>query len=295
MTTKLFMDLAQTASAYREKLPHLPIGVSASPVELLARINTDLPDEGETAELALQTLIKSAENGLIHSGSPRYFGFVIGGATPVSVAADWLTSAWDQNAQVYNTSPAAALIEEVVARWLLELLGLPAESGVGLVTGAQMANFTALTVARNTVLSQQGWDINVDGLQGAPHINLICGECCHATIHSAIHLMGLGNRNIHTVRADDQGRMDPQAFKETLSACDGPTIVCLQAGNVNTGAFDPFTKLDPPGQSPRRLGARRWRLRSVGQRLPAPQQPAGGRQPGRFLGHRCSQMAECPL
>jgi glutamate/tyrosine decarboxylase-like PLP-dependent enzyme len=240
MTTEFFLNVAQQAADYREKLPTLPIGVVASPAELLARVNTTLPTEGEPAEVALQTLIRAAEKGLIHSTGARYFGFVIGGATPVSVAADWLTATWDQNAQVYPTSPAAAIIEEVVAGWLLDLLDLPKGASVGLVTGAQMANFTALSVARNAVLRQSGWDVEAGGLQGAPHIHVICGECCHATVRAAVHLMGLGNANIRTVRADEEGRMDLAAFQSALAQCSGPTIVCVQAGNVNTGAFDPI-------------------------------------------------------
>ena len=240
MTAELFMNLAKEAICYREKLPHLPVGVLASRDELISMVNMTLPDEGEPPDIAIQTLIKSAEKGLINSTGSRYFGFVIGGSTPVSVAADWLTSIWDQNAQVYSTSPAASIIEDVVAKWLLDLLALPKEASVGLVTGAQMANFTALTIARNAVLQQFGWDIEVDGLQDSPHINVICGECCHATVRSAIHLMGLGNKNIRTVKADDEGRIDLEAFKCALDKCAGPTIVCVQAGNVNTGAFDPI-------------------------------------------------------
>jgi glutamate/tyrosine decarboxylase-like PLP-dependent enzyme len=240
MTEKLFLKLAKEASDYRARLPHMPVGVLATRDELLAMVNANLPDEGEPADVAIQTLIDSTAKGLINSAGPRYFGFVIGGSTPVSVAADWLTSAWDQNAQVYTTSPSAAIIESVVVKWLLDLLDLPWQASVGLVTGAQMANFTALTVARNAVLQQYGWNPEVDGLQAAPHINVICGECCHATIRSAIHLMGLGDKNIRMLRADTEGRMDLEAFKLTLAQCIGPTIICVQAGNVNTGAFDPL-------------------------------------------------------
>jgi len=243
MTSELFMNLAKESICYHEKLSHLPVGVKASCEELNSMVDMTLPEEGEPPDIAIQTLIKSAESGLIKSTGSRYFGFVIGGSTPVSVAADWLTSIWDQNAQVYSTSPAASIIEDVVAKWLLDLLDLPEESGVGFVTGAHMANFTSLVVARNAVLRHYGWDAEVDGLQGSPHVNLVCGECCHATVLSAIHLMGLGNKNIRTVRADDEGRIDLEAFKYTLDTCSGPTIVCVQAGNVNTGAFDPIADI----------------------------------------------------
>lgn len=149
----------------------------------------------------------------------------------------------DQNAQVYGTSPAAAVIEDVVAKWVLELLGLPASASVGFVTGAQMANFTALTVARNKVLTDQGWDFDSQGLQGAPHLRVLCSAACHGTVRSAIRLMGLGSQNIQTVAADEEGRMDAKAFEHTLKAYGGPTIVCAQAGNVNTGAFDPIADI----------------------------------------------------
>jgi len=243
LSKELFMNVAQIAMQYHNALPGLRPGVSASRGELISIVNSVLPDDGETPDVAIHTLITSIEKGLINSNHPRYFGFVIGGSTLTSTAADWLTSTWDQNAQVYNTSPAASIIEDVVAQWLLDLLDLPRDAGVGFVTGAQMANFTALSVAKNAVLKKQGWDVELNGLQGAPHINVICGECCHGTIHSAIRLMGLGKNNIHTVQADEQGRIDLDALKQTLAVCAAPTIICAQAGNVNTGAFDSFADI----------------------------------------------------
>jgi glutamate/tyrosine decarboxylase-like PLP-dependent enzyme len=243
MAKDLFMNAAQAAIRYRESLLQLPVGVATSRDDLMSLVNTRLPDDGESPETAIRHLIESAGKGLIHSASSRYFGFVVGGAMPVSVAADWLTSAWNQNAQVYATSPAASIIEDVVARWLLDLLGLPKDAGVGFVTGTQMAHFTALCVARNAVLQRYGWDTDIDGLQGSPHLNIVCGECCHATIHSAVRLMGLGTRNIRIVSSDGEGRMKPESFRTTMKSCSGPTIVCLQAGNVNTGAFDPVSDI----------------------------------------------------
>ena len=145
------MNVAQIAIHYHDALRSMRIGVSELGDELSSIVNSVLPDEGEAPDIAIQTLVTSVEKGLIHSAHPRYFGFVIGGSTPTSTAADWLTSVWDQNAQVYNTSPAASLIEDVVAQWLLDLLDLPKDAGVGFVTGAQMANFTALTIAKNEI------------------------------------------------------------------------------------------------------------------------------------------------
>ncbi len=243
MDKELFMNVAKTAIQYHDALPDMRVGIPASHDELSSTVNSVLPDEGETPDIAIQTLITSSEKGLINSTHPRYFGFVIGGSTPVSIAADWLTSIWDQNAQVYNTSPAASIIEDVVAQWLLDLLDLPKDAGVGFVTGAQMANFTALTIARNAVLQKHGWDVELNGLQDAPYITVVCGECCHGTIHSAIRLMGLGQKNIRPVCADKQGRIDIDALRKTLDVCSGPTIICAQAGNVNTGAFDPFADI----------------------------------------------------
>jgi glutamate/tyrosine decarboxylase-like PLP-dependent enzyme len=243
MNRNIFFDLVQDAVNYLDTLPHRPVGVLATRDELLSHVDQVLPEVGEAPGLALDKLAKSVENGLVHSTSPHYFGFVIGGATPVSIAADWLTSMWDQNGQVYNTSPAASIIEDVVTQWLLDMLGLPKDSGMGFVTGAQMANFTALSVAGNTVLQKHGWNIDENGLQGAPQINVVCGEYCHGTIHSAIRLMGLGQKNIRVVQADSEGRIELEAYKTILKSCQGPTIICAQAGNVNTGAFDPFVEI----------------------------------------------------
>jgi glutamate/tyrosine decarboxylase-like PLP-dependent enzyme len=243
MMEELFRTAFQSAVRYRESLPDRPVGVSASPEELNPLLNSDLPEDGESPQAAIQMLMTGVEKGLIHSAGPRYFGFVVGGSSPVSVAADWLTSAWDQNAQVYASSPAASIVEEVVGRWVLELLGLPATAGVGFTTGTQMANFTALSVARNSVLRDHGWNMEADGLQGAPPIQVLCGECCHATIHSAVSMMGLGARNMRVIPADEEGRIRLEVFRGELDGCTGPVIVCVQAGNVNTGAFDPIEEI----------------------------------------------------
>ncbi len=240
---ELFRSAFQSAVRYRKSLPDRQVGVSAPHDELETVLDSVLPENGESPETAIQALMTGVEKGLIHSAGPRYFGFVVGGSSPASVAADWLTSVWDQNAQVYMSSPAASIVEEVVARWVLELLGLPATAGVGFTTGTQMANFTALSVARNFVLRDHGWNMEADGLQGSPHIQILCGECCHATIQSAVSMMGLGARNIRLIQADEDGRMRLDAFQQALDAYKGPTIVCVQAGNVNTGAFDPIAEI----------------------------------------------------
>jgi len=245
----LFQSIVQSAVRYRKSLPDRPVGVRASYDELKSLLDAVLPEDGESPETAVRKLMAGVEQGLIHSTGPRYFGFVVGGSSPASVAADWLTSAWDQNAQVYASSPAASIVEEVVARWILELLGLPATAGVGFTTGTQMAHLTALSVARNSVLRDRGWDVDSDGLQGAPHIRILCGDCCHATIHTAVSMMGLGAGNIREIPSDGEGRMRLDAFRRELEANTDPTIVCVQAGNVNTGAFDPIGEIITPSKN----------------------------------------------
>jgi glutamate/tyrosine decarboxylase-like PLP-dependent enzyme len=180
-------------------------------------------------------LAAAAEPGLVAEPSGRYFGFVIGGAVPASLAADWLTTAWDQNAGLYVGGPAASVVEEVAGAWLIELLGLPEHASFGFVTGGQSASFTALAAARHHVLKNAGWDVERDGLTGAPRIRVIVGEKRHGTIDRALRMLGLGGPT-DVLPADSNGRM----LTDGLHLGDEPTIVCAQAGEVNTGAFDPF-------------------------------------------------------
>nr|MBA3887935.1 aspartate aminotransferase family protein [Acidobacteriota bacterium] len=171
---------------------------------------------------------------------PRFFGFVVGGSLPAATAADWLVSAWDQNAGLYVLSPLVSVVEEAAAGWLKELAGLPAGWSTGFVTGCQAANFTALATARHHVLAQAGWDVEARGLFGAPEPHVVCSDESHYTIFNALKLLGLGAERVTRVAADGQGRMRADALASVLDAIDGPTIVCAQAGNVNTGAFDPI-------------------------------------------------------
>jgi glutamate/tyrosine decarboxylase-like PLP-dependent enzyme len=191
----------------------------------------------------LDSLAAYIDQGSVATPGPRYFGFVTGGSFPVAVAADWLVSVWDQNAAFHVLSPAMARIEDVTAAWLLELLGLPAGASVGFVTGATMANVTGLAAARHEVLRRAGWDVEADGLQGAPTLTVIVGAGAHASIDTAARFLGFGTANLVRVAADGQGRMIPAALQAGLDRTSGPTIVCLQAGHVNTGAFDPFPEL----------------------------------------------------
>jgi glutamate/tyrosine decarboxylase-like PLP-dependent enzyme len=180
---------------------------------------------------------------LVATPGPRYFGFVNGGVLPAALAADWLTSTWDQNAALHVMSPAAATVEGVVAEWVLELLDLPRTASVGLATGTQMATFTALAAARHAVLARAGWDVEARGLRGAPPLHVVVSEESHATVFTALRLLGLGTAEARRVSTDGNGRMRMDALQPRLAGCDGPTIVCAQAGNVNTGATDPLREI----------------------------------------------------
>jgi glutamate/tyrosine decarboxylase-like PLP-dependent enzyme len=223
------------ADAYLTSLAERPVAVPADPDALRAALAVPLTDDGVAPEQVIDELVAAADPGLVASPGPRYFGFVTGGAVPAALAAEWLAAAWDQNAFTFVSSPAASVVEEVVERWVLDVLGLPADASVGLVTGAQMANATCLAAARDTLLARAGWDVARDGLIGAPPVTVIAGEEAHATIFSALRLIGLGAGTPRLVAVDGQGAIDPAAL-----ALDGPAIVCAQAGNVNTGAFDPL-------------------------------------------------------
>ncbi|UHQ19300.1 aminotransferase class V-fold PLP-dependent enzyme [Lysobacter sp. KIS68-7] len=228
---------------YLDHLPDRYVGSLASRDELIAALRAPLPPHGEPGEHVIDLLAAQVPRGTTACNSPRYFGFVIGGATPVSLAADWLVSTWDQNAGIYVISPFVAVIEEVAGDWLLDLFDLPRESGVGFVTGCQMANLTCLAAARHGVLRRVGWDVEADGLQGAPRINVVASAESHITIDVALRYLGLGTKCIQRVEADAQGRMRADKLREKLATLEGPTIVCAQAGNVNTGAFDPLREI----------------------------------------------------
>jgi len=232
---------ARHARAYLDGLAERPVNARASVGEIAARLGGPLPERGTDPAQVVDELAAAVEDGLVATPGPRYLGFVTGGALPAALAADWLTSAWDQNAALAVMSPAAAAVETVAARWLLEALGLPAGAGVGVVTGGQMANFTCLAAARNAVLARAGWDVEADGLQGAPAIRVVAGEQVHVAAVAAVRYLGLGAGRIVRVPADDQGRMRAGELGAALD--DGPAIVLAQAGEVNTGAFDPLAEI----------------------------------------------------
>jgi glutamate/tyrosine decarboxylase-like PLP-dependent enzyme len=233
------------AADFLDAVDSRPVFPRASFQDLVAGLGDRLQDESLDPVSVIEQLASAADPGLVASQGPRYFGFVTGGSVPVAVAADWLTSAWDQNTALYVMSPAAAAVEHVVAGWLLDLLKLPRECTVGFVTGATMANVTALAAARHEVLRRAGWDVEAQGLQGAPRVTVIAGAGAHVSIQAATRLLGLGGSTVVTVEADGQGRLRPDALRAALAGVHGPAIVCAQAGNVNTGAFDPFAEISP--------------------------------------------------
>ena len=234
---------ADYAAQFLGTLDERPIRSEASIEELRAALGGPLPERGLADMQVIAELVAAAEPGVVAMPSGRYFGFVIGGALPAALAADWLTSTWDQNAGLVVGGPSAAVVEEVVLEWLRELLGLPAGVSAGFVTGCQMAHVTALAAARQHVLAQEGWDVLQDGLQGAPRIRVLVGEERHVTIDRALRFLGLGAAQIESLDVDEQGRLRTDALRRALAAPSGPTIVCAQAGNVNTGAFDPFDEI----------------------------------------------------
>jgi glutamate/tyrosine decarboxylase-like PLP-dependent enzyme len=231
---------AEHAEAFLTSLDDRPVAARTDAAAVREALGGPLPESGEDPTKVIDALAAGAEPGLVATAGPRHFGFVIGGALPAALAADWLVSAWDQCAAFHSLSPAAAAIEEIASAWLLDLLGLPATASVGFVTGGQGANTTCLAAARHTVLSHAGWDVERDGLIGAPAVRILCGEQAHATVYTSLRLLGLGENTAIRLPADDQGRMDPAALAKVLAANDAPTIVCAQAGNVATGAFDAF-------------------------------------------------------
>jgi glutamate/tyrosine decarboxylase-like PLP-dependent enzyme len=235
------LRLAYEASlTFRRGLADRPVGAQATLAELRAALGRPLADGGEAPQQVIADLAREADAGLIAEPGPRYFGFVIGGSSETALAADWLSSAWDQNAGLYATSPALAVVEETCARWLLELLGLPEGSGVGFVTGCQMAHVTCLAAARHGLLRRAGWDVEQEGLQGSPRLHVVVGDEVHVTVPRALRFLGLGAGRMLRVPADGQGRMIAGELKKTLSGLAGPVLVCAQLGNVNTGAMDPM-------------------------------------------------------
>src|SRR4051794_26426254 len=234
---------AEIAIDYLERMPELPVREEASLDELRAALRVPLNDAPMDPSVVIEELVEAAEPGVVQIQSPRYFGFVIGGGLDAAIGADWLASAWDQNAGGYPCGPSAAVVEEAVEEWVVDLLGLPRGAGVGLTTGCQMAHFSCLAAARNRKLAETGWNVECDGLFGAPPLRVVAGAHAHTTVFAALRMLGLGSNRTEIVEADDQGRMLPGALARTLRAGQGPAIVIAQAGEINTGAMDPFAEI----------------------------------------------------
>ena len=242
----LLRRTAELAIDFLDGLPERPVGLPVDHDALAAALGRPLADAGEDPVTVIEQLARDADPGIVASVGPRYFGFVHGGAIPAGVAADWLATTWDNTAGMYIGSPAAAIIEQTAAGWLRELFGLDRagrEIGMGFTTGCNMANFTGLAAARHALLARANWDVETQGLFGAPLLNVVVGAEAHGSIFAALQMLGLGRERLTRVDADGQGRMRPDALEAALARLDGPTVVCVQAGNVNTGAFDPFVPI----------------------------------------------------
>ncbi|MET3901274.1 glutamate/tyrosine decarboxylase-like PLP-dependent enzyme [Devosia sp. UYZn731] len=234
---------AEYAARYRSQIGSHSARPLADYHEMREQLAMPLPTVGTDPTEVLEQLVTAAEPGLMPTTGPRFFAWVMGASDPIGVAADFLVSAWGQNAGYQSTSPAAAAFEEVAERWLLEILNLPRESGIGFTTGATVANGICLAAARTKTLLASGWDPDADGLFGAPPIHVLIGKDAHSSVFSSLQLIGLGRKRVISIDTDELGRMDPRALQTAIAPLTGPKIVIAQAGQINTGAFDPFGDL----------------------------------------------------
>lgn len=248
MSTNEFAAMAQAAEraiAYRRGIATAETTPTASYADMVAAFAGPTPEHPGDPEQIIAELVERATPGIRASTAPRFFGWVIGNSHPTGVAADWLAAAWGQNAGNLVAAPASSAVEAVAAGWLLDLLGLPAEASVGFVTGATVANFVCLAAARSEMLRRAGWDVEADGMFGAPPIEILIGGDAHATVFSGLKYLGFGARRVTAIETDAIGRMIPAAFERAVRAGTGPKIAVLQAGQINTGASDPFDEIIP--------------------------------------------------
>ena len=239
VTWSVLSDVTERARQYLSTIGDRRVAPTRDAVAGLAELDVPLQDHSIAPEDVVDELDRIAGPATLTISGPRFFGFVNGGSLPATVAVNWLATAWDQHGTFAATAPATTAIEQIAMRWIIDLLGLPKESAGAFVTGTTVAHITALSAARDWLLSKSGWNIDTQGMFGAPTINVIAGDEGHTTLFKALGVVGLGRSRVITVPVDDQGRMRANAFPEI----SGPTIVCLQAGNVNTGAFDPFDEI----------------------------------------------------
>jgi glutamate/tyrosine decarboxylase-like PLP-dependent enzyme len=241
------LSLAQQhAFSFLNNLDRASVGATVDVETLRTQLDKPLADSGMPPEDVITELVRDVSGGLLGSAGGRFFGWVIGGAVPAALAADWLTATWDQNAALYATSPAAAVVEEVSGRWLKDILRLPAHVSFAFVSGCQMAHATCLAAARHAVLAERGWDVEERGLYGAGPIRILTSGQRHGSFERAVRLLGLGRQQVVRLTSDDQDRLEPEALQQALEAnLSAPTIVLLQAGDINIGAFDDFETLIP--------------------------------------------------
>lgn len=239
----LWQWVASYTQQYRTSLGDRPVAPQVDSQTIAQRLSVTLPQEGVSALECIQELVALAEPGITAMSGPRFAGWVVGGTLPAALAADWLTSTWDQNAGVGEGAPAATAFENAALAWVVALLGLPASVKGSLVTGAMSANFSCLAAARGHLLEAAGWDVQQRGLFGAPALRVIVGHQRHETIDKAVRLLGLGKQAMTCLEADGQGRMRASMLERELQRCEDPVVVCAQAGNVNSGAFDPLAEI----------------------------------------------------
>ncbi len=232
------------ALEYLDNLDRKPVNATVNAATLRQRMDRPLLEEGAAPDQVLSDLVHDVEGGILGCAGPRFFGWVIGGSLPAALAADWMTSTWDQNAGMYATSPAASVAEEISGKWLKEILGLPAHASFAFTTGCQMAHATCLAAARHALLEKRGWDVEQKGLFGAPPIRILTSSEAHGSFKRAVRLLGFGMGQIEYLAADDQGRLAPDTLASALDETTA-TIVLLQAGDLNIGAFDDFEALIP--------------------------------------------------
>lgn len=233
------------AQQYLDGLDTQPVAQTATRETLLARFDVPLGRDGIPSAQVIDELARAAEGGLVRNASPRFYAWVMGGTLPAALAAEWLTAGWDQNAAIYATAPAASVVEEVAGKWLLDLLRLPATSSFAFTTGCQMAHFVGILAARDHLLQQRGWDVGAQGLAGSPPIRVLVSTVRHVSLDRALRYAGIGRQQLVVLPVDDDGAITPAVLDEALKVGSGPTIVALNAADLNTAAFDPFRELIP--------------------------------------------------
>jgi glutamate/tyrosine decarboxylase-like PLP-dependent enzyme len=240
---ELLRRTAEIAGDFLESLDDRPVFPRDSTQEIAAALGGPLPESPSDPLEVIELMAREVDRGVVATAGARYFGYVTGSSLPATIGADWLTTIWDQCAGLGALGPSAMVVEEIAGDWLKELLGLPQTASFALTTGCQMAHVTALAAARHAVLEERGWDVRERGLAGGPPISVVVGRLRHVTVDRALRLLGVGASQLVDVPADAHGRMEPEGLQDALAGLDGPTIVCAQAGEVNTGSFDPLPEI----------------------------------------------------